>query len=171
MEKEQDQLRRIRRLPLAVQLATAGLDGAACLSYVARHCAADCPTAPVTSQCCSWQADFTAAAPPKKINLLGVISPEQRRDAVRFLQRQGFIVHGVWGCGGDFDDLVRAGAAAANLVVTAAGLPAAAVLQERFGQPYVAAAALNDAVTAALKLAAADGRSRYLPEEGEYGWD
>ena len=79
---------------------------------------------------------------------------------MRFLQRQGFIVHGVWGCGGDFDDLVRAGAAAANLVVTAAGLPAAAVLQERFGQPYVAAAALNDAVTAALKLAAADAAYR-----------
>ena len=55
----------------------------------------------------------------------------------RFLEDQGYRVLSRWAMGSSLEEIARAAGAHVNLVVSATGLDAAKVLQERFGTPYV----------------------------------
>lgn len=79
---------------------------------------------------------------PKTLNVLGVTpldffrtgAPARLRD---FCTDAGFRVTSCWAMGSRLDELMRAGSASVNLVVSATGLAAAQVLRRRYGTPYV----------------------------------
>ena len=56
---------------------------------------------------------------------------------VDFLHKNGWQVLSSWAMGSSLEEIARAGAAHVNLVVSAAGLEAARVLEDRFGTPYI----------------------------------
>ena len=56
---------------------------------------------------------------------------------VKFLENAGFEVISKWAMGSSLEELMEAGRASVNLVVSATGLEAAKVLEELFGTPYV----------------------------------
>ena len=56
---------------------------------------------------------------------------------VKFLETAGFEVISKWAMGSSLEELMEAGRASVNLVVSATGLEAAKVLEELFGTPYV----------------------------------
>ncbi len=105
------------------------------------------------------------AVRPRSVNLLGVTpldfaaagSVEALR---RALVERGWQVNACWAMGDTLDALERSGAAQVNLVVSAVGLPAAQVLRQRFGTPWVAGApigAFGAPLSAALERAARTG--------------
>ena len=55
-----------------------------------------------------------------------------------FAEEAGFSVISRWAMDSDLEELSHAAAASVNLVVSSAGIPAAAYLYEKFGIPYVA---------------------------------
>ena len=59
------------------------------------------------------------------------------RAIVDFLKANGWQVLSSWAMGSTLEDIAKAGAAHVNLVVSAAGIEAAKVLERRFGTPYV----------------------------------
>lgn len=83
-----------------------------------------------------------------------------------FLENSGFEVISCWAMESSLEDLKRAGNAAVNLVVSAAGIPAAKTLKKRFGTPFVIGTPLSrrteEELTALLKEAAEDGKDRVL---------
>ncbi len=56
---------------------------------------------------------------------------------VKFLEKAGFEVISKWAMGSTLEELMEAGRASVNLVVSATGLGAAKALKEMFGTPYV----------------------------------
>ena len=79
------------------------------------------------------------------VNLLGVtpldFGPQKKVDILKEnLQKNGWQVLSTWAMGDNLETLQRAGEASVNLVVSAVGLRAAKVLQEKFGTPYVVGA-------------------------------
>ena len=69
-----------------------------------------------------------------------------------------------WAMGDTLETLSRSGEAAVNLVVSTIGLPAAKVLRERFGTPYVVGAPLghfSETVFTALRRAAESGENQF----------
>ena len=56
---------------------------------------------------------------------------------VKFLENAGFEVISKWAMGSTLEELMEAGRAQVNLVVSATGLEVAKVLEELFGTPYV----------------------------------
>ena len=56
---------------------------------------------------------------------------------VKFLETAGFEVISKWAMGSSLEELMEAGRASVNLVVSATGLEVAKVLEELFGTPYV----------------------------------
>jgi nitrogenase molybdenum-cofactor synthesis protein NifE len=82
----------------------------------------------------------------------------------RLLQDSGYEVVSCWAMGSGYDDLVQAGRADVNLVVSYAGLAVAEVLQRLFATPYVVGVPigqkLTDQICADLKAVAADGANR-----------
>jgi nitrogenase molybdenum-cofactor synthesis protein NifE len=74
------------------------------------------------------------------------------------LTRHGFKVISRWAMGSRLDDIIRAGEADVNLVVSYGGLEAARILQRRFGTPYVIGVPLGqkmaDLIAADLRQAA-----------------
>lgn len=77
------------------------------------------------------------------VNLLGLtpldFAPEGSVSALRErLEAEGWQVRSCWAMGSGLAELEGAGGASVNLVASALGLPAARVLQRRFGIPYVA---------------------------------
>lgn len=102
---------------------------------------------------------------PRSVNLLGVtpldFAAEGSAEAMRrALEERGWQVRSCWAMGDDLDALACSGEAQVNLVVSAVGLPAAQVLRERFGTPWVAGApigAFADELCAALECAAETG--------------
>lgn len=98
------------------------------------------------------------------LNLLGVtpldFSVTGNVQALRACcQENGFAVRGCWAMGDPFEMLMGAGGAWANLVVSAAGLPLARLLREKYGTPYVAGIPIGGRLAgtlfAALRQAAA----------------
>ena len=75
---------------------------------------------------------------------------------VRFLEDQGYRVLSRWAMGSSLEEIARAAGAHVNLVVSATGLDAAKVLEERFGTPYVVGVPYgeewSDALATALGL-------------------
>ncbi len=84
----------------------------------------------------SWDTEGPAA------NILGVTPIDFSTNGTdaslrRFVEKAGFCVGSVWAMGSDPREMEKAGEAKVNLVVSAAGLGAAAALREMFGTPYV----------------------------------
>ena len=80
---------------------------------------------------------------PGSVNILGATPLDHvasgEIDGIReALVRHGFTVCSVWSMGDPPEQLARAGSAAVDLVISAAGMPVARQLYERFGIPWVA---------------------------------
>ena len=87
---------------------------------------------------------FTGAAEKRKrkLNLLGVtpldFGPQPMVDAMkRCLEKYGWEILSTWAMGDTLEDLSHAGEAEVNLVVSSVGIPAANVLREKFGTPFL----------------------------------
>ena len=87
---------------------------------------------------------FTGAAEKRKrkLNLLGVkpldFGPQPMVDAMkRRLEKYGWEILSTWAMGDTLEDLSHAGEAEVNLVVSSVGIPAANVLREKFGTPFL----------------------------------
>ena len=87
---------------------------------------------------------FTGAAEKRKrkLNLLGVtpldFGPQPMVDAMkRRLEKYGWEILSIWAMGDTLEDLSHAGEAEVNLVVSSVGIPAANVLREKFGTPFL----------------------------------
>ena len=87
---------------------------------------------------------FTGAAEKRKrkLNLLGVtpldFGPQPMVDAMkRRLEKNGWEILSTWAMGDTLEDLSHAGEAEVNLVVSSVGIPAANVLREKFGTPFL----------------------------------
>ena len=79
---------------------------------------------------------------PHSLNLLGVtpldFGPQTNVDFMKQIFRSyGWEVISTWAMGDTLEDLSHAGEAEINLVVSSAGLPAARILKEKFGTPYI----------------------------------
>ena len=87
---------------------------------------------------------FTGAAEKRKrkLNLLGVtpldFGPQPMVDAMKKrLEERGWEILSTWAMGDTLEDLSHAGEAEVNLVVSSVGIPAANVLREKFGTPFL----------------------------------
>ena len=87
---------------------------------------------------------FTGAAEKRKrkLNLLGVtpldFGPQPMVDAMkRRLAKYGWEILSTWAMGDTLEDLSHAGEAEVNLVGSSVGIPAANVLREKFGTPFL----------------------------------
>ena len=87
---------------------------------------------------------FTGAAEKRKrkLNLLGVtpldFGPQPMVDAMkRRLEERGWEILSTWAMGDTLEELGRTGEAEVNLVVSSVGIPAANVLREKFGTPFL----------------------------------
>lgn len=87
----------------------------------------------------------------------------------RWLQDSGYRVLSRWGMGSSLEELSRAAGAHVNLVVSAAGLEAAKVLQARFGTPYVVGVPYGKDWSARLRQALEAGERH--PKESLPGGD
>ena len=67
-----------------------------------------------------------------------------------WLSENGFAVNSVWAMGSSLDELMEAGRADVNLVVSFDGLAAAKYLRETFGTPYVTGVPLGEDFAASL---------------------
>lgn len=102
-------------------------------------------------------AENIAAVPVKKhnksaVNILGMtpldFSANGSDKAVRqVIGRQGFDIASVWAMGSTLDEISQAAVADVNLVVSADGLEAAHIMQQRFGIPYVVGVPIGTAMT------------------------
>ncbi len=114
-------------------------------------------------------AEHFVAAPagrrPRTVNLLGLTpldfaNARARTSLIAGLEAEGWQVVSCWAMGDDLAALARAGSAAVNLVVSAAGMRAANVLARRFGTPAVVGCPIGAharVVYQALAQAAAEG--------------
>lgn len=118
----------------------------------------------------------SASAAPIKVNLLGVtpldFSVVGNVEALhQFLADRGFEEVSCWAMGNTLEDLMRAGEADVNLVVSSSALDAAKILEQKYGTPYVAGVPIGsagaDALAAALRDAAQSSASRILHATGE----
>ena len=78
----------------------------------------------------------------RKLNLLGAtpldLGPQSAVDAMKKrLENYGWEILSTWAMGDTLEALSRAGEAAVNLVVSSVGIPAANVLKEKFGTPFL----------------------------------
>ena len=107
---------------------------------------------------------FTGAAEKRKrkLNLLGVtpldFGPQPMVDAMkRRLEKYGWEILSTWAMGDTLEDLSHAGEAEVNLVVSSVGIPAANVLREKFGSPFLVGTPVEgyeDEISDALEKAA-----------------
>lgn len=79
---------------------------------------------------------------PHTLNILGAtpldFGPQKNVEAMKQkISKYGWEVLSTWAMGDSLETLSLAGAAEVNLVVSSVGIPAAKVLKEKFGTPYV----------------------------------
>ena len=103
----------------------------------------------------------------RTINILGMtpldFAPGSLACLKEKLKGMGWEVLGCWAMESSMEDLQRAGEAKVNLVVSALGLPAAKVLRDRFGTPWVAGIpvdGLEKTLARALEAAADTGENQ-----------
>lgn len=94
---------------------------------------------------CGPDAASAAGEPDRQIrvNILGVTPLDFAMNGSEaslraWLEREGFAVQSCWARGDTLDNILASGVADVNLVVSAGGLAAAKILQDRLGLPYVA---------------------------------
>ena len=107
---------------------------------------------------------FTGAAEKRKrkLNLLGVtpldFGPQPMVDAMKKrLEERGWEILSTCAMGDTLEELGRAGEAEVNLVVSSVGIPAANVLREKFGTPFLVGTPVEgyeDEISDALEKAA-----------------
>ena len=107
---------------------------------------------------------FTGAAEKRKrkLNLLGVtpldFGPQPMVDVMKKrLEERGWEILSTWAMGDTLEELGRAGEAEVNLVVSSVGIPAANVLREKFGTPFLVGTPVEgyeDEISDALEKAA-----------------
>ena len=90
-----------------------------------------------------------------KANILGLTPLDfsvngQDASIAEWLESEGIEVVSRWAMGSSADEIAMAGAADVNLVVSASGLAAARVLQERFGTPYAVGLPIGDKLSGLL---------------------
>lgn len=106
----------------------------------------------------------------RSVNLLGVtpldFGPQKNVEIMKEnLHNYGWNVLSAWAMGDTLETLQQAGTADVNLVVSAVGLRAAKVLQEKFGTPYVIGTAnewLAETISEALEEAAEQQTDRKI---------
>lgn len=118
-------------------------------------------------------------SPGLGVNVLGMTpldfaAPGSHASLDAWVGKQGFETVSCWAMGSTLDELGRAGEASLDLVVSAAGLRAAHVLERRFGIPYVVGlpvSGFGDTLAGAMRSTLEDGRSRvaYLGQGGNQG--
>ena len=79
---------------------------------------------------------------PHTLNILGAtpldFGPQKNVEAMKQkIMQYGWEVLSTWAMGDSLETLSRAGEAEVNLVVSSVGIPAAKILEEKFGTPYV----------------------------------
>lgn len=132
---------------------------------------------------------FCPDVSPKKptgkpsVNLLGVtpldFSVTGTVEAIRtLLTEHGYSVCSCWAMGSSWEELMQAGNADVNLVLSSAGLALAEFFREKYGTPYVVGIPMGEAFTAEylaeIDKAAETGENRFpareakIPAEGEY---
>ena len=84
----------------------------------------------------------------RKLNLLGVtpldFGPQPMVDAMKKrLEERGWEILSTWAMGDTLEDLAHAGEAEVNLAVSSVGIPAANVLKEKFGTPFLVGTPLD----------------------------
>lgn len=85
----------------------------------------------------------SGAAPKERtVNVLGMtpldFASEKSADSIKtLLEREGWEVGSVWAMGSSLEEIMDSGCACVNLVVSSAGLPAAKVLRDKFGTPWI----------------------------------
>jgi nitrogenase molybdenum-iron protein alpha/beta subunit len=78
---------------------------------------------------------------PAKVNLLGAsaldgFDDDALEELFRVVREAGLAPGAVWGSRSDLEEIAQSGGAGANWVLTAAALPLARYLEQRFGTPY-----------------------------------
>lgn len=105
----------------------------------------------------------------KTVNLLGLTPLDfsvngTDRSIAAFCEERGWRVLSRWAMGSSLEELSQAAGAWVNLVVSAAGLEAAKVLQQRFGTPYVVGVPYGPAWGRALAQALESAAPPVRPE-------
>ena len=85
----------------------------------------------------------------RKLNLLGAtpldLGPQSAVDAMKKrLENYGWEILSTWAMGDTLEALSHAGEAAVNLVISSVGIPAANVLREKFGTPFLVGTPVED---------------------------
>lgn len=114
-----------------------------------------------------------------KVNILGVtpldFPADGETDSLKEKVKEGgFIIQSCWAMGDTLENMIHAGKADVNLVVSAAGMVTAKFLRETFGTPYVAALPLpgyEEKVYSALKLAVETGENQFPYQDRPQGGD
>ncbi len=84
---------------------------------------------------------------------------------VGFLENAGFEVISKWAMGSTLEELMEAGRASVNLVVSATGLGTAKALKEMFGTPYVVGTPIGAAYQEELKRALLEAAKEGVAEQ------
>ena len=110
----------------------------------------------------------------KTVNILGLTPLDfsvngTDRAISRWLEENGYAVLSKWAMGSSLEEISRAAGAHVNLVVSAAGLEAAKVLQARFGTPYVVGVPYGESWSRRLLLALE--KAEQNPKENLEGGD
>ncbi len=125
------------------------------LSEIARHFTGTAEKngmcSETTGMCAETVAELSEISKEKrnrKLNLLGVtpldFGAQPMVDAMKKrLEEQGWEILSTWAMGDTLEDLAHAGEAAVNLVVSSVGIPAANVLEEKFGTPFLVGTPLD----------------------------
>lgn len=94
---------------------------------------------------------------PLTLNILGAtpldFGPQKNVEAMKQkISKYGWEVLSTWAMGDSLETLSLAGAAEVNLVVSSVGIPAAKVLKEKFGTPYIIGTPIGDFTEDILRL-------------------
>ena len=94
------------------------------------------------SEAPTGSAERSAEKRSRKLNLLGAtpldLGPQSAVDAMKKrLENYGWEILSTWAMGDTLEALSHAGEAAVNLVISSVGIPAANVLREKFGTPFL----------------------------------
>ena len=115
----------------------------------------------------------------RKLNLLGVtpldFGPQSVTDIIKKrLENLGWEIASTWAMGDTLETMAKAGEADVNLVVSSVGIPAANVLREKFGTPFLLGTPvdgyvekISDALTQVVEKAGGEVWSRQQKPRGK----
>lgn len=112
------------------------------LSEIAKYFTGDPEKERMCTETGAEPSEISKEKRKRKLNLLGVtpldFGPQPMVDAMKKrLEKYGWEILSIWAMGDTLEDLSHAGEAEVNLVVSSVGIPAANVLREKFGTPFL----------------------------------